>query len=166
MTEYRVIIPEDRLLLVKFRQEDMPGIAVVNEALVGFEPKAFFEWHLSIMLHFEDLILKGMPSRSERELVDPWEELVEASVKGENPNKPNALFLARITWNATRELIYRVYQPQPINCYLMSLIDSKSYPRKFDYRIDHDPRWELAKWHLNVCCQDVEPDSAAEDANR
>jgi hypothetical protein len=153
VTDYRVVIPNDRFHIVEFRQEDMPGIAVVNEALVLFEPKVVFDWHLSIMLKFEDLVLNGMPSRAERELVDPWESLVEAAVKGEDPDKPNALFLARITWNATRELIYRVYEPEAVNRYLVNVIDSKSYPREFDYRMEHDPRWELAKWHINACCK-------------
>ena len=161
MTEYRVVIPEDRFRIVKFRQENMPGIAVVNEALAPFEPKVVFAWHLSIMLQFEDLVLNGMPSQSERELVDSWGDLVDAAIKGENPDKPNALFLARITWNATRELIYRVYEPEAVNRYLVHVIESKSYPRNFDYRMEHDPEWELAKWQLSagVCAK---PDAPAD----
>jgi len=162
MTEYRVLIPENRFRLVEFRQDDMPGIAVVNEALVPFEPKVVFAWHLSIMLQFEDLILNGMPSRSERELVDSWERLVEAAVNGEDPDKPNALFLARITWKATRELIYRVYEPEAVNQYLVNVIDSKSCSRNFNYRMEHDPEWELAKWHLSTGVRAAEPDATAD----
>jgi hypothetical protein len=161
MTEYRVVIPDDRFRIVEFRQEDMPGIAFVNEALASFEPKVVFAWHLSIMLQFEDLIRNGMPSQAERELVDPWGELVDAAVKGENPDKPNALFLARITWNATRELIYRVYEPEPVNQYVVNVIESKSYPRNFDYRMEHDPEWQLAKCHLSAGGHAAEPDATA-----
>lgn len=158
MTEYRVVIPEDRFRIVEFRQGDMPGIGVVNEALAAFEPKVVFAWHLSIMLQFDDLVLNGMPSQSERELVDSWGELVDVAVKGEDPERPNALFLARITWNATRELIYRVYEPEAVNQYLVKVIDSKSYPRNFDYRMEHDPKWELTKWHLSAGVR-AEPDA-------
>ncbi len=140
----------------------MPGIAVVNEALRAFEPKVVFAWHLSIMLQFEDLVLNGMPSRSERELVDSWGELVDTVVKGEDPEKPNAIFLARITWNATRELIYRVYDPEAVNQYLANVIDSKSYPRNFDYRMEHDANWDLAKWHLSTGIRPTEPDVQAD----
>jgi hypothetical protein len=165
MTEYRVVIPEERYRIVQFRQEDMPGIAVVNEALSPFEPKAVFAWHLSIMLQFEDLILNGMPSRSERKVVDAWGDVLDAVVKGDDPDKPNALFLARITWNGTRELIYRVYEPEAANQYLVNVIDSKSYSRNFDYRMEHDPGWELAKWHLSACVRAAESGAAGEGAD-
>ena len=150
MTEYRVVIPEERFRIVEFQQENLPGIAVINEALGPFEPKIVFAWHLSIMVQFEDLVVNGMPSHSDRELVDSWEDLVDAVVKGENPDKPNAIFLARITWNETRELVYRVYEPESVNQYLVNAIDTKSYPSSFDYRMDHDPEWKLAKWHLSA----------------
>jgi hypothetical protein len=53
MTDYRVILPEERFRVVTFRQDDLPGIGVINEALVPFEPKIVFAWHLSIMIDFE-----------------------------------------------------------------------------------------------------------------
>jgi hypothetical protein len=149
MTDYRVLIPDERFSIVNFKQENLPGIAVINEALVMFEPKIVFAWHLSILLQFEGLILNGMPAQSDRDLVDPWGDIVDAAVKGENPDKPNALFLARITWNATRELVYRVFDPEAVSQYLTSVIESKSYPRNFDYRMEDDPEWKLAEWHLS-----------------
>ena len=150
MTEYRVIIPTETYRLVDFRQEDLPGVAVINEALATFEPKAVFEWHLSVMLQCEDLIINGMPSKAERDVIDPYGDLLDAAFKGDNPDKPNALFLARITWNKTRELIYRVFDPEPANQYLVNVIEAKTHPRQFDYRIDPDPEWKLAEWHLNA----------------
>ncbi|HEX8373034.1 MAG TPA: DUF695 domain-containing protein [Chthoniobacterales bacterium] len=150
MTDYRVIIPTESCRVVEFRQEDLPGIAVINDALSAFEPKVVFAWHLSIMLQFEDLILNGMPSQAERDIIDPYGDLLDAVFKGDDPNKPNSLFLARITWNKTRELIYRVFDPEPANQYLVNVIETKTHPRLFDYRIDHDPEWKLAEWHLNA----------------
>jgi hypothetical protein len=149
MEEFRVVIPEERFRILEFNQESLPGIAVVNESLLTFEPKQVFAWHLSIMIQFEDLILNGMPSEEEREIIDAWGDLVDDTVKGDETDKPNALFLSRITWNGSRELIYRVYEPEPVAQYLVNVIDTKSYPRNFDYRMEHDPEWELAKWHLN-----------------
>ena len=106
------------------------------------------------MLQFEDLILNGMPSQAELGVIEPYGDLLDADFKGDNLEKPNALFLARITWNKTRELIYRVFDPEPANQYLASVIETKAHPRthprNFDYRIDHDPEWKLAKWHLNA----------------
>jgi hypothetical protein len=150
MTAYRVIIPEENYQLIEFRQEDLPGIGVINEALCDFEPKVVFAWHLSLMIDFEDLIENGMPSKAEREVVDPFGDSLDAVFKGDDPEKPNALFLARITWNRTRELIFRVYDPKPPHEYLSRMIAEKNHPRQFDYRIDDDPEWKLAQWHLKA----------------
>ncbi len=148
MPNFPVIIPSENHRIVEFRQEGLPGIAVINETLASFEPKIVFAWHLSIMLQFEDLILNGMPSQTERDVIDPYGDLLDAALKGESLEKPNSLFLARITWNKTRELIYRVFDPEPANQFLVNVIETKSSPRTFDYRIDHDPEWKLAEWHL------------------
>jgi hypothetical protein len=122
---------------------------VVNSGFREFEPKLVFSWHLSVMIQFVDLIDNGMPSTAEREIVDPFGDALDAVFKGDDARKPNALFLARITWNKTRELIYRVFEPEPIHRYLQSIISKKSWAREFGYRIDPDPEWKLARWHLN-----------------
>ncbi|MGJ1435123.1 DUF695 domain-containing protein [Sphingobacterium siyangense] len=148
MTEFKVIIPDESYSLLNFRQDDLPGVAVVNTALKEFEPKIVFSWHLSIMIDLYDLIDNGMPSKSEVEVIDNYGDYLDNEIKGKNKKRPNALFLARITWNKTRELIWRVYDPEVSNSFLQEIITSNSSPRQFEYRIDPDDNWELAKWHL------------------
>lgn len=148
MDDYKVIIPEDTYSILKFNQDEVPGIAVVNSALRDFEPKIVFAWHLSLMLNFEDLIENGMPSTQEREVVDPFGEYLDSLIKGPDLDKPNALFLARITWNETRELIWRVFDPEIANASLQEIISNDDSPRPFDYQMEHDPEWKHAKWHL------------------
>ena len=148
MTEYHVIIPKESYSILEFRQNSLPGIAVVNTALRDFEPRVVFAWHLSLLLSLEDLIENGMPSRQEREVIDRFGDVLDSSIKGDDPDKPNALFLARITWNATRELIWRVFDPEAANGYLRSIIDANFAPRHFDYRMEHDADWRMAEWHL------------------
>ena len=155
MTEYRVIIPDEDYQIVKFRQDDLPGVAVINRALREFEPKVVFSWHLSVMIQFVDLIEQGMPSQADRDLVDPFGDMLDARFKGDSPEKPNALFLARITWKGSRELIYRVFDPEPADAVLREVIEKKTYPREFDYRINNDAGWKLASWHLNACVKNA-----------
>lgn len=150
MKKYRVIIPEEECQVLEFIQEEMPGVAAINSALKKFEPKIVFSWHLSIMLDLEDLIANGMPSQDERKLIDKYGDMLDRDIKGPDLKKPNALFLARITWNKTRELIWRVHDPEIANNYLKKIIKDKSFPRPFDYRMDKDDNWELAEW----CLQD------------
>jgi len=162
MQKYRVIIPDEHFQLVHFRQEDLPGIAAINSGLKDFEPKGVFLWHLSVMIQLEDLIDHGLPSQAEVELLEPWEDQLDSGFKGGSPAKPNALCLARITWRESRELIYRVHDPEPANGLLQDLIESKQHPRPFDFRIDRDPEWKLGDWHLNTALQGeqgVDPDA-------
>ncbi len=150
MTAHRVIIPEESYSIIEFQQDELPGIGAINTALRNFDPKPVFGWHLSLMLQLDDLVENGMPSRAERDIVDRFGDTLDDAIKGKDIAKPNALFLARITWNATRELIWRVCDPEIANHYLQSIINDVPVvrPRSFDYRIDHDPDWELAQWHL------------------
>lgn len=123
---------------------------VVNWALVEFQPKEVFGWHLSIIIKFEDLIDNQMPSQADRDVVDPFGDQLDTELKGD-PSHPNALFLARMTWNGTREVIYRVHDPEVANELLQTMIREESYPREFDFRMEGDPTWELARWHLSAC---------------
>lgn len=72
MGEFQVSIPQEHYDLLNFTTDDLPGIAVVNSALKTFEPKEVFAWHLSVTLHLNELVEKGMPSRSEVEVIDAF----------------------------------------------------------------------------------------------
>ena len=147
--EFRVVIPEERLRIVEFRQDGLPGVAAINRALAAFEAREVFRWHLSIMITLEDLIENGMPSLAERDVVDEFGDELDRQLKAPD-EKPNSLFLARITWNASRELVYRVHDPEDANTLLQRMIKDHEYPREYDFRMDDDPEWTLADWHLRT----------------
>ena len=148
MKKFKVLIPEEDYSILNFRQEDLPGVAVVNISLRDFEPKEVFAWHLSIMVELNDLGENGMPTKSEVDVIDNYGDFLDDRIKGEDKDKPNALFLARITWNGTRELIWRVYDPEIANDFLQELIEEGNQVREFDYRMENDEEWKLAEWHL------------------
>lgn len=148
MQEFRVIIPDERYQIIKFIQEDFPGVAVINSSLKVFQPKEVFSWHCSVMLHLENLIDNGMPSKKEVKTIDEFGDYLDSKIKGEDKTKPNAVFLGSITWNKTRELIWRVFNAESTNSFLDNLIREENYPRGFDYCIDPDKEWKLAEWHL------------------
>lgn len=149
--EYRVIIPEEDYQVFKFLQEDWVGIALVNANLKNFEPKKVFAWHCSVMIELEQTGDNRLPISSESEILGDFCDWLDIEIKGENKQKPNALFLASITWNQTREMIWRVFDPEITNQFLMDLIAEKKYARPFDFRIEHDEDWKLATWHLKNC---------------
>ena len=134
--------------MLNFNTERLPGVAVVNKSLAEFEPKEVFVWHCSVMIQCEELIENGMPSREEVEILDKFGDFLDDKMKGDDKEKPNGLFLARITWNETRELIWRIFDPEIANDFLTDLSERKDHPRNFDYRIEEDEDWELTEWHL------------------
>lgn len=147
--DVRVVLPEEQPTLIEYREDGLPAIAMVNGGLSDFEHGDVFRWHLSIVIHLEDLVENGMPSEAEREIVDPFGDQLDEHLKV-SPDAPNALFLARVTWSGTRELLYRVYDPDRAHEFLQSVISSEPHPREFDYRIEDDPEWKEAKWYLDV----------------
>ena len=150
MQEFRVLIPEENYTIVNFNQEDLPAVMVINSSLLEFEPKEVFDWHLSLIINFETLIENGMPAQTETDLIIPFEEYIDTHLKGNDKDKPNALFFGRITWNGTRELIYKIHNPKIANEVLQKIINDKTYPREFDYTINFDKNWKLHKWHLDT----------------
>jgi hypothetical protein len=148
MKEFKVIIPDEYYSVLNFRTDELPGVAVVNTALRSFEPREVFGWHLSIMVQLKDLIANGMPSGRELEVIDDFGDFLDDKIKGENKEKPNALFLARVTWNASRELIWRIFDPEITDKFLKDLIQNGNPVREFEYRIENDEDWKLTEWHL------------------
>jgi len=144
--EYRVVIPDETYTLMEWKSEDLPCVGMLNSALKAFEPKEVFSWHLSLIIDFNELIDQRMPSEQEREIVDPFCDEIDEQIKANG----NALFFVRETWNGTRRLVWRVYDPEIANEYLQSLIKSKNHPREFDFHMEQDSEWEQAKWYFEL----------------
>jgi hypothetical protein len=145
--ELKVKIPEEEFIVIKFEQDEHVGIASINIGLKEFGQKIVFAWHLSIMIQLDEMLNNGMPTQTEFDLVDRFESRL-SNIFNVDDNKPNALYLARVTWNKTIELIWRIYEPEDVNKDLSMIIANKEFNRSFDYRIDMDKDWELAEWHL------------------
>jgi hypothetical protein len=131
--------------LIEFRQRDLPGLATVNSALKEFEPKIAFSWHLSVLISCVQLIENRLPSADEQNLLYEFEDKLDRLIKAEG----NALFLARVTHDAQREIIWRVHDPEVANSVLRGFLRTKDYLREFDYRMDEDPRWKKTLWYLD-----------------
>lgn len=146
----RVVFPTPNWVVVEFRQEDRPGVAMVDHALAGFDAKEMFPWHLSMMVQLQDVVENDMPSIEERGVLETVESTLSARLAVSGSSKPNGLLLARITWNGTRELIYRMHDAEAADAALKDIIRTKAHKRPFDYRMEHDPNWSKAAWSLEA----------------
>jgi hypothetical protein len=145
VTAYRVVIPNEVHTLIKFHQRDLPGFATVNSVLREFEPKIGFPWHLSVLTRCVQLVEDRLPSEGEQKLLYQFEDKLDPLIKA----RGNALFLARVTHDAQREIIWRVHDPEAANSVLRGILRTKDYLREFDYRMDEDPKWEKTLWYLD-----------------
>ena len=112
-----VKIPEIRYSIVHSSLDNKPAVIVVNSGIREFEPKDVFGWTCSLIIDFQDLAQNGMPTREESEIVLDYFEKLDADIRGDEIH-PNALFLARITWNGTFEAIWQVNNPKIVHEYL------------------------------------------------
>ena len=142
--EVRIVLPEEAYTILKWEQDGLPCIGALNSNLRNFGHKEIFAWHLSVIIDFEQLADNGMPSEQEREVVEPFCDQLEEEIKAGG----NALFLVRETWNKTRRLVWRVYDPEIANNYLQGIVAHKRHPREFDWRMSHDTSWEQAEWYF------------------
>ncbi len=137
-------IPEENYAVLEWEKEGLPLVAMLNIALRDFEPKAAFGWHLSVIIDFEDLVEKGMPSKRERAVLEPFCDMLDDEIKVGG----NALFLVRETWNKTRRMVWRVRDPEIAHHHLQRIIEYKLHPRNFDYHMEQDVAWEQARRYL------------------
>jgi hypothetical protein len=150
MADQKIAIPAEVHTLVEFRQRDLPGFATVNAALAKFAPRAAFPWHLSVLVCCDDLVDHRLPSADEQTVLYEFEDQLAPLIAA----NANALFLARVTHDARREIIWRVQDPEAPNSCLREILANKSYPREFDFRIESDPEWLKAEWYLASCGPD------------
>jgi hypothetical protein len=81
LAEHSLPVPNEAHSLIEFRQRDLPGFATVNSALTGFESKALFPWHLSVMIRCEQLVEHRLPSPEEQNVLYGFEDRLNASLK-------------------------------------------------------------------------------------
>ncbi len=144
--QVRIDLPADSYTILEWDQEGLPCVCVLNTALKNFEHQKIFGWHLSLIIDFEEVIDNGMPSIKEREIVDPFCDQLEEDIKAGG----NALFLVRETWNKTRRLVWRVYDPEITDQHLKQIINNRKHPRQFDYRMVQDLEWEQVEWYYKL----------------
>lgn len=142
----KVALPEEDYVYIEFTQNEMPGKAIINQSLKTFEHKPVFAWHLSLMVIYKDHIEDKMPSKAEQEVLFEFEKTLDEKIKANN----NALFLASITHDGNRELIWRVYHPHTANDIIYDVIETEDHPRPFDFTLEEDKEWIKAKWHLDA----------------
>jgi hypothetical protein len=143
-------IPPPHYTLIETSRGDDPAIVVVNSALRSFDQREFFPWHLSVSITCKDLGQNGMPTSEESTALYQVEDEISNLLMERN----NAVFLARVTCQGQRELAYRIGDPEIANQALQQLVSASSSLREWEYRMEHDEAWELARPELQLLEKD------------
>lgn len=144
--------PEEKYSVGSDIYNGKPIVIVVNTGLRDFKGKSDYEWYCSFILDYNKFGKNGMPTLDESDFVYSYFRKLDAAICGDKSN-PNALFVARITYNGHLEIIWQVKNPEIVHKYLGDIIVSKTYPREMDYVIEKDEAWEHADYYLN-CIKD------------
>lgn len=123
-----------------------PAIVVVNSTLLTFTGRDAFPWHLRIGVNCKLQGVNGMPTKEEVEALARLEEKIAPAIEVDH----NAIFLARITARGERVLLYRVHDPEKANEALQRLISTASTVREWEYEMEYDVGWMLAKPELDL----------------
>lgn len=145
----QVVLPKEDFVFVEFTQDEQPGIAHINQAIKAFsetEGKKAFPWHLSLIVVYTDHIEDKLPTKEAHDVLVEFQQKLDATLKQDG----NALFLASITHNGYRELIWRIHNPYPANDFVHDIIEAEAHPQPFDFTLEEDKEWHSAKWHIDA----------------
>jgi len=143
-------IPDPHYTLISTSRGPAPAVVVVNSALRDFSGRATFPWHLVVAISCRDVAQHGMPTSSETAILNRIEEDFSRVLCRDD----NAIFLARITCNARRDLLYRIHDPEIANSQLQQLLSCPVSQREWEYRLEEDMAWHLAQPELRLLEKD------------
>lgn len=141
-----ITVPEPIFTLVDTTREGKPEVIVINRALLAFSHIEIFPWHLRLLIEAQDLVENNMPSPSESELLFRIGDEIESVVLSGRTShgSQNGLFLARSTWDGSRELLFLVHDPEVTHQALQALLGSRHWEREWNYQMESDPEWSNA----------------------
>lgn len=116
-----------------------PMFATIDMGLLNSSERQVLPFFLSVSTPLVDPTVDGLPTRSDAEDLNAWEEVVEANLRPAG----KLVFVGRVTWNGHRELLYYLSSEHPAVDALQTLLASHS-TRSFAFRCERDEKWTKA----------------------
>jgi hypothetical protein len=121
-----------------------PLFAMIDMGLRNSPDRQVLSFFLSVSTPLTNPTSGGLPTRSDAENLNTWEDAVEASLRSAG----KFVFVGRVTWNGHRELLYYLKSEHPAIESLKTLLDSHS-TRPFAFSCERDEMWTKADLYLN-----------------
>ncbi len=137
---------QDSFTIFSIEDNSLPAVGLVNNQLVSNADWASFPWNCSVVVRCKDVNAAGLPTDAEASVLNCFEDSLNARIVADK-SVPNALFFGRVNWNSTRELIWKVKNPEPVAAFLQSVIDDKDAIREIDFKMEYDKEWEMTRMY-------------------
>lgn len=141
---FEVDLPaHDNWTLVKIRRGGGLAVLAVNDGVRSFKQRGFFPWHLTISIQMVETGEGHLPTPQEEEILAATGQPLEQLVLGDSNayGEPNALYLARSSWNAIRELVFRVHDAETMGAVLSAATQQPIWQRHWSYTQERDDDW-------------------------
>lgn len=135
---------QDNFCVLNIEGDSLPAVGMFNVRLARFADWALYPWNCSVVVRCKEVNDAGLPTDSEASVLNSFEDSLDARIVADKSH-PNALYFGRLNWNSTRELIWKVKDPEPVAAFLQSVIDDKNAVREIDFKIEYDKEWEMTK---------------------
>jgi hypothetical protein len=132
------IFPGESFTIFKLNFPDGWGLATANKAYDNYANKSFYAWHVLVEL---EVIVKnenGHPIDEEALKLNELEEKVNAFLK----QSQTVHFVARITRNGFRDLLFYIDKPTITQQQLSAFCDEVMNERGINLGIQEDPKWK------------------------
>ncbi len=137
---------QDTFKVFSIEDDSLPAVGLINNQLVNNADWASFPWNCSVVVRCKDVNAAGLPTDAEASVLNCFEDSLNARIVADK-SVPNALFFGRVNWNSTRELIWKVKNPEPVAAFLQSVIDDKDAIREIDFKMEYDKEWEMTRMY-------------------
>src|ERR1035437_444781 len=121
-----------------------PLFAMIDMGLRNSPDRQVLSFFLSVSTPLTNPTSGGLPTRSDAENLNTWEDAVEARLRSAG----GFVFVGRVTWDGHRELLYYLNSQQPAVEVLKTLSDAHS-TRPFAFTSENDAKWEKADFWLH-----------------
>jgi hypothetical protein len=113
-----------------------PVVAIISSRLSDHKVKTDTPWFLGFSTRLSSPTPDGLPTPKDTDDLNSWEDIIDREIN----LRCKCIFVGRVTWKGSRELLYYVDKPELVIPEIQKLLDSDGL-RLFAFRYEHDPHW-------------------------
>lgn len=117
-----------------------PLVGIIDTAYRNYPFPNEAPWLANITVQLEEINDVGGPTDEEAKLLNTFEDFLIHTKRFRSLACIH--WVARLTYNGVRDIMFYTDNPEPIHAYLQDIIDREDHPRSFKYEIVKDSKWE------------------------